>query len=43
MICSNDCSRPLRGWPSESKAPALISDSTVRLLSTAKSTRSQKS
>ena len=43
MICSNTVSRPLRGWPSVSKAPALISDSIVRLLSTWVSTRSQKS
>ena len=34
MICSNTSSRPWRGWPSESNAPALISDSIVRLLST---------
>ena len=42
-IGSNTCSRPLRGWPSESKPPALINDSIVRLLSTLGSTRSQKS
>ena len=42
-IGSNTSSRPWRGWPSESKAPALISDSIVRLLSTVGSTRSQKS
>ena len=42
-ICSKTRHRPWRGWPSESKAPALISDSTVRLLSTTGSTRSQKS
>ena len=34
MICSNTASSPWRGWPSESKPPALISDSIVRLLST---------
>ena len=42
-IASNTFSRPLRGWPSESKPPPLISDSIVRLLSTLGSTRSQKS
>ena len=34
---------PFRGWPSESKAPALASDSTARLLSALGSTRRQKS
>ncbi len=43
MICSNTCSRPLRGWPRVSKAPPLMSDSTLRLLSTDGSTRSTKS
>ena len=43
MIDSNTVSRPCRRWPTESKAPALISASTVFLLSTEKSTRSQKS
>ena len=43
MICSKTISNPRRGWPSESKAPALISDSTVRLLSTGSGTRSAKS
>ena len=33
----------MRGWPSESNAPALISDSTARLLSTGSGTRSAKS
>ena len=43
MTCSNTPSRPLRVWPSESNAPALISDSTARLLSTGSGTRSAKS
>ena len=43
VMCSNTPSRPLRVWPSESKAPALISDSTARLLSTGSGTRSAKS
>ena len=43
MIGSNTNDRPWRGWPSESNAPALISDSIVRLFSTGAATRSQKS
>ena len=42
-MCSNTVSSPRRGWPSESNAPPLISDSTVRLLSTGSGTRSTKS
>ena len=34
---------PRRGWPTESNAPALISDSTVRLLQTTASTLRRKS
>ena len=37
------CTRPRRGWPSESKAPALIRDSTVRLLQATGSTLRRKS
>ena len=33
-IGSSTSTRPLRGWPSESNAPALASDSIVRLFST---------
>ena len=43
MICSKTINSPRRGWPSESNAPALINDSTVRLLSTGSGTRSAKS
>ena len=43
MICSKTISRPRRGWPRLSNAPALMSDSTVRLLSTGSGTRSAKS
>ena len=37
------CTSPRRGWPSESNAPALISDSTVRLLQATGSTLRRKS
>ena len=35
--------RPLRGWPNESKAPALTSDSMTRLLQTTAGTLRRKS
>ncbi len=43
IIGSNWAVRPLRVWPRESKAPALMRDSTVRLLQTTASTLSRKS
>ncbi len=41
--CSCTTSRARRGWPSESNAPALMSDSMVRLLQTTAGTLSRKS
>ncbi len=43
ITCSNTASRPRRGCPRPSNAPALISDSTVRLLSTPSGARSANS
>ncbi len=41
--CSWMSTRPLRGWPSESNAPALTSDSITRLLHTVTGTLRRKS
>ena len=41
--CSCTITRPLRGWPNESNAPALISDSMTRLLHTTTGTLRRKS
>ena len=41
--CSCTSSRARRAWPRESKAPALMSDSMVRLLQTTAGTLSRKS
>ena len=43
MACSWMSTRPLRGCPSESNAPALISDSMTRLLQTLTGTLRRKS